>query len=158
MRRCNMSVNQARVRMSLAYLSIEDMLGIQYSAWQMQEICKVSPFPTCLYLGAKKALLVSSVSALLARKMSDLWEHSVKGRMAQNVKVEETVCVADVSAIQQRVEKVTMVTSVNAMMNTVRSSRINCAEVEFQSFSYYLLNHTTFWLNTISTDHISHIP
>lgn len=85
----------------------------------------------CPYLGAKKALLVSFVSALLAKKMSDPWEHPVRGRMAQNVKVEETVCVAGVSAIQQRVEKVTMVTSANVMMNTVRSSKINCVEVEF---------------------------
>lgn len=55
--------------------------------------------------------------------------------MAQNVRVEETVCVAGVCATQQRVDKVTMVTSASAMMNTVRSFRINCVEVEFQSFS-----------------------
>lgn len=51
--------------------------------------------------------------------------------MGLNVRVEETVCVAGVHAIPQKVAAVTMATTVNAMMNTVRSTRINSVEVRF---------------------------
>ncbi len=90
-----------------------------------------------------RAPLVSSVSAPLAKKGRKPGDHPVSGRTAQSVRVEETVCVADASATPQRVEVLTMVTSASATMNTVKSSRINYVEVEFQSFSVLKQNN---WL------------
>ena len=85
-----------------------------------------------------KASLVNSANAPLAIKMSTPCEHHVGGKMAPSVRVKEIVCVAGASAIPQRVEAVTMVTSANVMMNIVRSPTINYVEVEYQSFSFNL--------------------
>lgn len=79
---------------------------------------------TVVSAAAMMALLVSSATVPLAIKTS----HPVRGRMEQSVRVVEIVCAAGASATPQRVESVTMVTSASVMMNTVRSSRTNCAE------------------------------
>lgn len=76
-----------------------------------------------------KNLSDSSASAPSMIERSAPSEHPVRGKMALSVRVEETVCVAGASVTTQRVERVTMVTSVSATMNTVRSSRINYVEV-----------------------------
>lgn len=98
----------------------------------------------CPYSAAKRASSVSSASVPLVIKTSEPYGHPVRGRMAPSVRVEETVCVAGASATPLRVEAVTMVTSASATMNTVRSSKINCVEVDLQSFSNYLF---ILWFN-----------
>ena len=85
-----------------------------------------------------KATSVSSVSAPLVIKMSTPCEHSVRGTMAQSVRVEETVYVAGAIATKQRMESPTVVNSASVMMNTVRSFRINYVEVLLQSFPVYV--------------------
>lgn len=89
---------------------------------------KAREVSSVVFAAAKRALSDSSASAPLMRERSAPGDHPVRGKMALSVRVEETVCVAGVSATPQRVERVTMVTTVNATMNTVRSSRINYVE------------------------------